>query len=191
MADRFIATARKMVGGAAVAALTLTTLTGAAFSQGTKTVRAQDYVPTIWVDPDGCEHWVMDDGAEGYMSPHLTRQGLPVCRDGYLCGELNSDQFFASGSSALGAAGRKKIAEFFKSANAQFYIVTGHTDNRGSDEANMALSFRRAAAVAKVGAGAGADIADVRAYGERNPRASNRSSKGRAENRRVEIMCIR
>ena len=21
------------------------------------------YLPGIWVDPDGCEHWVMDDGA--------------------------------------------------------------------------------------------------------------------------------
>ena len=20
------------------------------------------YVPGIWIDPDGCEHWVMDDG---------------------------------------------------------------------------------------------------------------------------------
>ena len=26
--------------------------------------QAERYVPTIWVDPDGCEHWVMDDGAE-------------------------------------------------------------------------------------------------------------------------------
>ena len=34
--------------------------------------QAERYVPTIWVDPDGCEHWVMDDGAEGYISSHLT-----------------------------------------------------------------------------------------------------------------------
>ena len=26
------------------------------------------YIPSIWVDPDGFEHWVMDDGAEGYMT---------------------------------------------------------------------------------------------------------------------------
>lgn len=26
-------------------------------------------VPDVWVDPDGCEHWVMDDGVEGYMTP--------------------------------------------------------------------------------------------------------------------------
>ena len=40
--------------------------------------QAERYVPTIWVDPDGCELWIMDDGAEGYMSPHLIPEGLPV-----------------------------------------------------------------------------------------------------------------
>jgi len=191
VAVTFGATARRVLGGAVISALTVTAMAGAAFSQQTKTVRAQDYVPGIWVDPDGCEHWVMDDGAEGYMSPHLTRQGLPVCRDGSMCGELNADQFFRSGSASLSASGRKQIADFFRSAGAQYYIVMGHTDSRGSDESNMSLSFKRAAAVAKVGEKAGAQIADVRAYGERMPRASNRTSKGRAENRRVEIMCIR
>lgn len=183
--------ARRLFGGAVIAAMTATAFAGSAISQETKTVRGQDYTPGIWIDPDGCEHWVMDDGAEGYMSPHLTRQGLPVCRDGSMCGELQSDQFFKSGSSALSASGREQIKNFFQTAGAQFYIVMGHTDSRGSDESNMALSFRRAAAVAKVGQSAGAQIADVRAYGERMPRASNKSSSGRAANRRVEIMCIR
>lgn len=36
------------------------------------------YVPGIWVDPDGCEHWVMDDGAEGYMTPNIRPDGRPV-----------------------------------------------------------------------------------------------------------------
>ena len=40
----------------------------------------QRYVPGIWIDPDGCQHWVMDDGAEGYMTPHLARDGRPVCK---------------------------------------------------------------------------------------------------------------
>lgn len=44
------------------------------------TILAERYEPTIWVDPDGCEHWVMDDGWEGYMTPHVTRDGIPVCR---------------------------------------------------------------------------------------------------------------
>jgi hypothetical protein len=37
------------------------------------------YLATIWVDPDGCQHWVMDTGAEGFMSARLDRQGKPVC----------------------------------------------------------------------------------------------------------------
>lgn len=34
---------------------------------------------TIWVDPDGCKHWVIDDGLEGYMSPVLNLDGTPDC----------------------------------------------------------------------------------------------------------------
>lgn len=34
---------------------------------------------TIWVDPDGCKHWVVDDGLEGYMSPVLNLDGTPDC----------------------------------------------------------------------------------------------------------------
>lgn len=33
----------------------------------------------IWVDPSGCEHWIIDDGIEGYLSQRLQRNGLPVC----------------------------------------------------------------------------------------------------------------
>ena len=44
------------------------------------TLLVERYEPTIWVDPDGCEHWVMDDGWEGFMTPHVDRNGKPVCR---------------------------------------------------------------------------------------------------------------
>ena len=33
----------------------------------------------IWVDPDGCEHWIIDDGIEGYLSQRLQPDGKPVC----------------------------------------------------------------------------------------------------------------
>ncbi len=36
----------------------------------------------IWVDGNGCDHWIIDDGFEGYMSPRLNRDGTPVCRPG-------------------------------------------------------------------------------------------------------------
>ncbi|MBD3664207.1 hypothetical protein [Sulfitobacter aestuariivivens] len=33
----------------------------------------------IWVDPNGCDHWIIDDGVEGYLSARLDRHGKPVC----------------------------------------------------------------------------------------------------------------
>ncbi len=33
----------------------------------------------IWVDPRGCDHWIIDDGAEGYLSARLDKYGKPVC----------------------------------------------------------------------------------------------------------------
>ncbi|AXI45472.1 hypothetical protein C1J03_05120 [Sulfitobacter sp. SK012] len=33
----------------------------------------------IWVDPNGCDHWIIDDGVEGYLSARLDKHGKPVC----------------------------------------------------------------------------------------------------------------
>ncbi|ETA52858.1 hypothetical protein [Ponticoccus alexandrii] len=33
----------------------------------------------IWVDPNGCDHWIIDDGVEGYLSGRLDKYGKPVC----------------------------------------------------------------------------------------------------------------
>ncbi|MEM7320186.1 MAG: hypothetical protein AAF408_14340 [Pseudomonadota bacterium] len=33
----------------------------------------------IWVDPTGCDHWIIDDGLEGYLSQRLDKHGKPVC----------------------------------------------------------------------------------------------------------------
>lgn len=33
----------------------------------------------IWVDPNGCDHWIIDDGLEGYLSQRLDKYGKPVC----------------------------------------------------------------------------------------------------------------
>lgn len=37
----------------------------------------------IWIDPNGCDHWIIDDGVEGYMTPRLRPDGTPVCRDAF------------------------------------------------------------------------------------------------------------
>ena len=164
------------------------------FSTDTASQRDRDggqYIPGIWVDPDGCEHWVMDDGVEGFMTPHLTRDGKPVCRQLNTCAQLNSDTLFATDSAVVGATGRARLVEFFQKAGARAYTVVGHTDNIASDEYNLGLSKRRAAAVASIGKAAGANIADIRGMGEREPRASNATAQGRQQNRRAEIVCIR
>ena len=38
-----------------------------------------DMAATVWIDPDGCKHWIIDDGIEGYMSPILNLDGTPDC----------------------------------------------------------------------------------------------------------------
>ena len=175
---------------AAGVALIIFVSPGRAANTQTK-VAGERYIPGIWVDPDGCEHWVMDDGAEGYMTPHVSRQGIPVCRRGNVCGVLPTDQMFATDSAKINAAGRARLSQFFRGASAASYIIIGHTDARASDQYNLNLSVRRANAVARVAQSSGARISDVRGYGERMPKASNQTVAGMALNRRVEIICIR
>ncbi|MCR9125698.1 MAG: OmpA family protein [Rhodobacteraceae bacterium] len=163
------------------------------FSRNTPSQQGRDrgqYIPTISITPDGCEVWVMDDGAEGYAVNHVRRDGTPVCREVNLCGVMQSDQFFATDSYRISAAGKARLAEFFRSSPAFAYSIIGHTDSRASDAYNLRLSYNRANSVAAVAAGVGARIADVRGMGERAPAASNNSAAGMAKNRRVEILCI-
>lgn len=149
------------------------------------------YVPTIWVDPDGCQHWVMDDGSEGYMSPNRTRDGRPVCVRGNPCHVENADTLFATGSWQIGAEGRRRLAEFFRAAQVTAFVVDGHTDPRGGYQYNINLSMNRANAVAAIGREAGVHIADVRGFAYLYPVAPNTTAAGMARNRRVEIFCIR
>ncbi|MEP2781802.1 MAG: OmpA family protein [Pseudoruegeria sp.] len=177
--------------GAIVAVAALSLGGAVAEAQETKTIIGEKRVPTIWVDPDGCEHWVMDDGWEGYMSPHVKRDGRPVCRQINTCAVMNTDTLFATDRSAITSGGRNSLAKFFSGAGATSYVIVGHTDSRASDEYNMRLSERRAKAVASVAQSTGVRISDVRWYGERQPKASNSTAAGRKENRRVEVLCIR
>ncbi|MCK0096603.1 hypothetical protein MWU60_13565 [Yoonia sp. F2084L] len=41
----------------------------------------RDGVANVWIDPDGCQHWYIDDGLEGFMTPRLNRDGTPKCQD--------------------------------------------------------------------------------------------------------------
>ena len=194
MGYQFSNAVRNVLAGTAAAAIALSLVGTSASAQGLFGLRKaqnNEYAPAIWIDPDGCEHWVMDDGVEGYMSPHTNRQGIPACRRGNVCGVMESDQFFATDSARISAAGRERLAQFFQQTGATSYIITGHTDARASDEYNMKLSYNRASSVARIAQSSGARIADVRGYGERMPAASNKTAHGMQKNRRVEIICIR
>ena len=81
-----------------------------AFAVAGVSASAQDTLtPAIWIDPDGCEHWVIDDGAEGYMSPHLRRDGTPVCHQKNLCGVLDTDVLFAFDNAEVSNEGRRRL----------------------------------------------------------------------------------
>lgn len=148
------------------------------------------YIPNVWVDPDGCEHWVMDDGAEGYMTPHVTRDGKPVCRDGNVCALVKTDTFFSPDRADINADGVTRLTQFFQGSEFRSFSIAGHTDSTASDAYNMQLSRARAEAVASVARSAGVRVTTVTGYGERKPAASNATERGRALNRRVEIMCV-
>ena len=63
--------------------------------------QSERYVPTIWIDPDGCEHWVMDDGVEGYMDARRYPDGRPVC-DSSAARNSVDGTFKSGGTSLLG-----------------------------------------------------------------------------------------
>lgn len=71
--------------------------------------------------------------------------------------------------------------------------VAGHTDNRGSDDYNMALSQRRADAVRAylIGKGIAAERLMAKGYGESTPVADNETDAGRHKNRRVELSPVK
>ncbi len=84
----------------------------------------------------------------------------------------------------------EKMGKALKSVDIVQFRLDGHTDNYGEDSYNDQLSLRRANAVADVLAGIGIPRANIetRGMGKRQPVASNATSSGRAENRRVAIV---
>ena len=67
--------------------------------------------------------------------------------------------------------------------------IEGHASSDGDDNANLALSDRRAKSVMDylVKKGVKADRLTAKGYGEQKPIADNGSEEGRVKNRRVEF----
>ncbi|MCX6205828.1 MAG: OmpA family protein [Bacteroidetes bacterium] len=68
--------------------------------------------------------------------------------------------------------------------------IEGHTDATGSDKINNELSQKRADAIQKffLDKGISQDRLTSKGYGSTKPVADNKTSKGRSENRRVELL---
>ena len=82
------------------------------------------------------------------------------------------------------------ILKEYPSAN---FMIEGHTDSQGADSLNQKLSEDRAAAVKSYLVENGIDAARLTSagFGESKPIDSNKTSKGRANNRRVEVKLVK
>ena len=110
------------------------------------------------------------------------------------------DVRFRSGFSGLDKPSRDsldRLAASIQYQNTQLadfitYEIAAHTDNRGSQKNNQALSRRRANAVRHylILRGIRPEQLVARGYGEMHPRNSNKTVNGRARNRRVELKAL-
>jgi outer membrane protein OmpA-like peptidoglycan-associated protein len=104
-----------------------------------------------------------------------------------------SDVLFEFGKYSLKPEARERLAKvsgILLSFPGLILEVDGYTDNVGSDEFNQTLSGERANAVRDylTSQGVSPDSIVTKGFGKDNPVASNDTSKGRQENRRVELV---
>ena len=103
------------------------------------------------------------------------------------------DVLFDTGRAELQPAANRtmlKLVQFLQVNPKRRVRIEGYTDNTGTVEDNLRLSQARAQAVANVLLDLGIDTSrvEVIGHGVEYPIAENASSRGRAQNRRVEIV---
>jgi len=136
---------------------------------------------------------VREAGLAHKVSTTVNQRGLKV--------RLLTDKlFFDSGSAVVNAAAIPtlgKIGGIIAAEREHPVQVEGHTDDRPIHTAqfpsNWQLSGSRAGAVVQqlVGAGVGAKRVSLAGYADEHPAATNATARGRALNRRVEIVLTR
>ncbi len=106
-----------------------------------------------------------------------------------------ADTFFDFDKAVLKAEGKAKLDDLVgkvKGINLEVVIAVGHTDSVGDDAYNQKLSVRRAEAVKAylVSKGIEKNRVYTEGKGEKQPVADNKTTEGRAKNRRVEIEVV-
>ena len=106
-----------------------------------------------------------------------------------------ADAFFDFDKSVLKPEGKAKLDDLtgkLKDITLEVIIAVGHTDSVGSDAYNQKLSVKRSEAVKAylVSKGIEANRVYTEGKGEKQPTADNKTSEGRAKNRRVEIEVV-
>ncbi|MDA7087846.1 OmpA family protein [Pseudomonas sp. SA3-5] len=103
------------------------------------------------------------------------------------------DVLFDAGQAELKASANRtvlKLVQFLQLNPRRVVRIEGYSDSRGDKLENLKLSRARAQTVADVLVDLGVDTAriEVQGHGESFPVAENASARGRAQNRRVEIV---
>jgi outer membrane protein OmpA-like peptidoglycan-associated protein len=120
---------------------------------------------------------------------------LVKANNDYAVYSLKEAILFEPGKDSIGEIGAEKLAQISTSAEKRFaggeIIIYGYTDSTGTQASNKDLALERANAVKSWLIRNGNVIPNrisIRTEGESNPVASNSTRKGRAENRRVDIV---
>ena len=136
------------------------------------------------------------DTQEAKLRKTLRDTGVSVERDG------DNINLIMPGNITFVTAGHDLNADFFEVLDSVILVlqefektvivVAGHTDSRGSDDYNQALSERRADTVAQYLLSKAVVEARIETvgFGEGTPIADNNTAEGRSLNRRVELSLL-
>jgi outer membrane protein OmpA-like peptidoglycan-associated protein len=164
-------------------------------------------------DDDGCPEGVVDRDGDGIMDDKDNCPDQPENRNSYMdddgCPDvkpqnvrITKERIFIDEKILFETSKARilsdsygildSVAQVLRDYDHVSIRIEGHTDSQGGDEYNQTLSKDRADAVYKYLVGKGIDMArlDSTGVGESRPIDTNRTARGRANNRRVEFHIV-
>ncbi len=149
---------------------------------------------TLLIDePDEADSLMKDSRANSLIPPPAPVDSLSIARAYMQNVQTKTIYFdFAKSETKLSEDDReylKMLRIYMDNEPGKGIYLTGHSDSKGSPEANMYASGQRALFVSGLltEAGIREDLIKSKGLGDKEPAESNQSPEGRAKNRRVEI----